>query len=61
MDIQTTASKLKLLGEQISDDALLSIIMSALPSGFDNFIVAFKLLTSKERTLNHLIANVIAH
>lgn len=61
MEIQATASKLKLLGEQISDDALMSIILNGLPTAFETFIVAFKLLSPNERTLNHLISNVIAH
>lgn len=61
MEIQTTSSKLKLLGEIVSDDALMSIIMKALPTQFENFIVAFKLLSPEQRTLNHLISNVVAH
>lgn len=61
MEIQTTASRLKLLGEPVSDNSLMSIIMKALPSGSDNFLVAFKLLSPSERTLNHIISNVISH
>lgn len=61
MELQTTVSKLKLLGETVSDDSLMSIIINALPTMFENFIVAFKLLSPSERTLNHLISNVIAH
>lgn len=61
MDIQTTATKLKLLGEPVSDKSLIGIIMRALPSEYQNFLVAFKLLSPGERTLNHLISNVIAH
>lgn len=61
MDVQTTAQKLKLLGEPVSDDALISIIMNALPEGFSGLLMAFKLLNSTERTLNHLISQVIAH
>lgn len=60
-EMQTLASKLNLLGETISDDSLMSIILNALPNeSFGNFLVAFKLLSPETRTLTHLISNVIA-
>jgi len=59
-EIQTLVSRLKMFGENVSDDALMSIIMNALPKCFENFLVAFKLLAPETRTLQHLISNVIA-
>lgn len=44
----------------MSDDAIMSIILRALPREFENFLVAFKLLSPETRTLNHLISNVIS-
>lgn len=59
-EIQTLASKLNILGEPITDNALTSIIFNALPAPFESFLVAFKLLAPETRTLTHLISNVIA-
>lgn len=59
-EIQTLASRVKIMGESISDDALMAIIMNALPDIFQHFLTSFQLLSPDVRTLQHLISNVSA-
>lgn len=59
-EIQSLASRLNVMGERASDDALTSVIMNSLPAVFDSFLIAFKLLAPETRTLKHLISNVSA-
>jgi len=59
-ELQTMASQLGALGEPISDDALASIILNALPKSFESWLDSYALLPNETRTLSHLIANVSA-
>lgn len=59
-ELKSIAGKLKLLGEIVSDDALMSIIISSLPKSFDSFLVALKMMPENQRNLQHLMSNVIS-
>lgn len=59
-DIQNIAAKLELLNEKISDDMIMSIILKALPSNYNQFIISWKLIGEKDRTLNNLISNIMS-
>jgi len=45
-EIQTLASRLKMFGETVSDDALMSIILNALPRSFESFPDSFQVTCS---------------
>ena len=58
--METTAAKLKLLGENISDDSLMSAILRALPSQFKTFISIWKGTAAADRTIDNLLTRLMA-
>jgi len=59
-ELQTMTSQLGVLGEPISDDALASIFLNALPKSFESWLDSYALLPTETRTLSYSIANVSA-
>jgi len=59
-ELQTTISRLRLLGHIVDDDTQMSIIMRALPKEFSHLLTSFKMLPPATRTLAHLTGNVLS-
>lgn len=59
-EIENLVAKLRLLGEEVSDNSLMSAILRALPSQFATFITCWKGTSIPERTVDNLIARVMA-
>jgi hypothetical protein len=58
--METIAAKLRLLGEQVSDDSLMSAILRALPRQFSTFITVWKGTAAAERTIENLLTRLMA-
>lgn len=58
--LESLASRLTLLGEQITDEAMMSALLRALPSGFQTFLTVWRGTPKSERTINNLITRVMA-
>lgn len=59
-EVRTMASKLNSIGEPISDENLINIILRGLPKSFRGFARTFRMIPEEQRTLQYLIGNVIA-
>lgn len=58
--IENLAERLKLLGESISDENIMSVILRAVPASFKTFVTIWKGTAREERTLNNLITRLMA-
>lgn len=58
-EIQSMAARLKSLGAAIDDDSVMSIILNALPSSFNNFKTSWNLFNVEQRELNKLISCIL--
>lgn len=58
--METIAAKLRLLGENISDDAMMSAILRALPKQFATFITVWRGSAASERTIENLLTRLMA-
>lgn len=59
-EIQNIVSKLKNLGENVSDHMIEGIVLAALPSSFRTFITVWKGMSEGERTLSNLFNRIMA-
>jgi len=59
-EMETIAAKLKLLGENISDESLMSAILRALPKQFSTFISIWRGTAAAERTIDNLLTRIMA-
>lgn len=59
-EIQNIVTKIKNLGEQISDHMIEGVILSALPSSFRTFITVWKGSSESERTLGNLMNRIMS-
>lgn len=59
-EIENIAHKLRLLGENVSDNAVMSAMLRALPSSFRTFITVWKGTATNERTVDNLISRIMA-
>ncbi|UYV61059.1 hypothetical protein LAZ67_1003272 [Cordylochernes scorpioides] len=57
--VETLAQQMKDLGEPISDVALITKIICSLPDKYKNFITAWDLVSSEEKTLENLTARLL--
>jgi len=58
-EIQNIVSKLKNLGESVSDHMIEGIVLAALPSSFRTFVTVWKGIGEGERTLNNLFNRIL--
>lgn len=59
-EIQNVVSKLKNLGENVSDHMVEGIVLAALPSSYRTFVTVWKGMSSNERTLSNLYSRIMA-
>lgn len=59
-EINNLAAKLTSLGQPITDEMLMSIIINALPQNYETFIGTWSLMNEKDRSLNNLLSHVEA-
>lgn len=59
-EIQSIVSKLKNLGETVSDHMVEGIVLAALPSSFRTFVTVWKGMSAEERTLSNLFNKILA-
>lgn len=59
-DMESIAAKLKLLGEDVSDESLMSAILRALPKSFSTFISIWKGTAKSERTIDNLLSRLMS-
>lgn len=58
-ELQAMAARLKALGASIDDDTIMSIILNALPEGFNLFKTSWSLFNADQKSLNKLISCVL--
>lgn len=59
-EIQSIVSKLKNLGETVSEHMVEGIVLAALPSSFRTFVTVWKGMSAAERTLSNLFNRILA-
>lgn len=59
-EMESIAAKLKLLGEDVSSESLMSAILRALPKSFSTFITIWKGTTKSERTIDNLLSRLMS-
>jgi hypothetical protein len=59
-DMESTAAKLRLLGETVSDESIMSAILRALPKQFNTFVTIWKGTATAERTIDNLLTRLMA-
>lgn len=57
--VQEFQSKLKQLGEEISDKFVMTKILMSLPEGYDHFVSAWESTSDERQTLDNLIARLL--
>ena len=59
-ELQNIVSRLKNLGEQVSDHMIEGIVLAALPASFRTFVTVWKGVSENDRTLNNLFTRILA-
>lgn len=59
-EMETLAARLRLLGEDVSDDALMSAALRALPPQFKFFITVWRSTSRPERTIDNMLTRLMA-
>lgn len=59
-EMENIAAKLRLLGENVSDESIMSAVLRALPPQFKTFITVWKGTSSAERTIENLLTRLMA-
>ena len=59
-EIRYTAAKLKTLGEQISENNLMSVILRALPSSLRHIPLSWKTMSANDRNMTNLVSFILS-